>query len=288
MQLEPVGSETRVDRVFEQLRSQIFAGGIPAGARLPNERELAESLGVNRGSVREALKRLEFLELVEVRHGQGTFVRELSASSSLQVIEAILRDPAVVTRALLDQILLFRRHITLHVVELAARERSAAQLGRARALLEEEEAVGTDPKRALEIDLRWNALLSEATGNLMYQLVGNLFTKLVARLGPLYYNEERDHRRSMENHRALFAAIERRDAGAARRRVEEMLRYSEERILGEAARLEAAGVIGPAVRARRELASGRMPAGSIGPTPAGVSGRMPADVIGAAPAGRRP
>src|SRR5215831_7777500 len=121
MQLEPVGSETRVDQVFEQLRSQILSGAIPPGSRLPTERDLADTLGVNRGSVREALKRLEFLELVEVRHGLGTFVQELSGSSALQVVEAILRDPAVVTRELLEQLLQFRRHITLQVVDLAAR-----------------------------------------------------------------------------------------------------------------------------------------------------------------------
>lgn len=248
MRVEPVGSETRVDRVFEQLRSQILSGAIAPGTQLPNERELAEAFGVNRASVREALKRLEFLELVEVRHGHGTFVQDLSASSALQVIEGLLRDPSVVTRELLEQILLFRRNVTLEVVELAARNRSEAQLERARALLDEEAAEGADPKRALEIDLRWNALLGEATGNLLYQLVGNLFTKLVARLGPLYYNAERDPQRSITNHRALLAAVEQRDPDAARRRVEEMLRYSEERILAEVARLEAAGVIGPAAR----------------------------------------
>jgi GntR family transcriptional repressor for pyruvate dehydrogenase complex len=252
LHLEPVGSEKRVDRVFEQLRSQILSGAIAAGSQLPNERDLAETLGVNRASVREALKRLEFLELVEVRHGQGTFVQDLSDSSALQVVEAILRDPAAVTRNLLEQLLLFRHHITLHVIDLAARNRSDEQLARAQALFEDELTSGRDPKRALEIDLRWNALLGEATGNLMYQLVTNLFTKLVARLGPLYYNEERDHERSTENHRAMLAAIEQRDAASAVRLVEEMLRYSEERILYEVERLEAAGVIGPAARARRD------------------------------------
>ncbi len=249
MQVQPVGSETRVDRVFEQLRSQILSGVIAPETQLPNERDLADAFGVNRASVREALKRLEFLELVEVRHGQGTFVQQVSASSALQVVEGLLRDPAVITRHLLEQLLLFRRNITLQVVELAARNRDETQLARARALLEDEAAEGADPKRALEIDLRWNALLSEATGNLMYQLVGNLFTKLIARLGPLYYNTERDHRRSMRNHRALLTAIEQCDSDAARRRVEEMLRYSEGRILAEVERLEEAGLIGP--RARR-------------------------------------
>ena len=243
MQLEPLRSASLVDRVFEQLRSQILAGAIPAGTRLPTERELAETLHVNRQVVREALKRLEFLELVEVRHGQGAFVRELSASSALQLIEALLRDPAFVTLDLLEQLLVFRRQVTLSVVELAARNRSDEQLARARHLLDDEAAAGTDPKAALEIDLRWNALLGEATANLLYQLVTNLFTKLIARLGPLYYNEERDHARSIENHRGLLEAIETRDAAGAVRRVGEMLRYSEDRIRTEAERLAVAGVI---------------------------------------------
>ena len=248
MQLESVRTPSLVDRVFEQLRSQILSGAIPAGSRLPNERELADTLHVNRQVVREALQRLEFLELLEVRHGQGAFVQELSASSALQVIEALLRDPAVITAELLDQLLVFRRHVTLSVVGLAAANRSEEQLVRARALLEAEAAEGSDPKRALDIDLRWNALLGEATGNLMYQIVTNLFTKLVARLGPLYYNEDRDHLRSMTNHRAMLRAIEARDPDAAVRLVDEMLRYSEERIRSEASRLQAAGLIGPRSR----------------------------------------
>lgn len=251
MQLEPVRNPSLVERVFEQLRAQIVSGAIPAGGRLPNERELSEAMGVNRQVVREAVKRLEFLELVEVRHGQGTFVQELGASSALQVVEGLLRDPAFVTRDLLEQLLVFRRQITLAVVDLAARNRSDAQVARARTLLDAEAAEGADPKRALEIDLRWNALLGEATHNLLYQLVTNLFTKLVARLGPLYYNEERDHERSMRNHRELLHAIETRDAGAACRIVGEMLRYSEDRIRAEAERLEQAGVIKRAAGAER-------------------------------------
>ena len=65
------------------------------------------------------------------------------------------------------QLLEFRRDITLRVIELAALRRDPAQLGRARALLEEEREVGADPARALAIDLEWNRLLGEATGNLM-------------------------------------------------------------------------------------------------------------------------
>lgn len=242
--LQPLVSARRADLVFDQLRGRILSGQLGAGGRLPNERDLAQALGVNRASVREAVKRLEFLELVDVVHGQGTFVRPLGDSSSLQLVESLLREASSVTPALMRQILEFRRDITLRVVELAALRRSEAQLERARAILAQEREEGADPERALALDLEWNRLLGEATGNLMYQLASNLFTKLVAQLGPLYYNRGRDWRRSHETHDELLAAIERQDAPGARRVLERMLDYSERSILAEVERLSASGLIG--------------------------------------------
>jgi GntR family transcriptional repressor for pyruvate dehydrogenase complex len=243
--LQPVATSRRSDEVFERLRSRILSGALRPGERLPNERDLAKVLAVNRASVREALKRLELLELVDVVHGQGTFVRELGASSALQLVEALLRDRRTVTRALMTQLLEFRRHCTLHVVELAARNRSDDQLARGRALLAQEGEEGGDAARALEIDIEMNALLGEASGNLLYQIVTNLFTKLVRRLGPLYYNAQRDHRRSWQTHRELLGALERRDPAAARAIIEVMLDYSEAKILAEIEQLERLGMIGP-------------------------------------------
>lgn len=245
IRLEPLAAGRRSDGVFEQLRSRILTGDLPSGQRLPTERELAEALGVNRASLREALKRLEFLELVEVRHGQGTFVREPSASSALQLVETLLRDAATVTPELMRQLLEFRRDVTLRVVELAAENHTGEQLERARKILERERAAGEDPMKALGVDLELNRLLGEATGNLLYQLVSNLFTKLVERLGPLYYNERRDHARSHETHEQLLEAIAARDGEGARAIVDRMLRYSEAAITQEVERLADEGLIGP-------------------------------------------
>ncbi len=246
--LQPLTSARLSDRVAERLRSLILTGAYPVGSRLPNERELAEALAVNRGSVREALKRLEFLELVDVRHGKGTFVRAVSASSAPQLVEALLRDRRTITPELLRQILEFRRHITIHVVELAAKHRTPEQIGRGRALVADELASGGDPDAALTLDVEMNALLGEATGNLMYQFLTNLFTKLIRRLGPLYYNRSRDRSRSMRTHSDLLDAIDRGDAAAARSIVGVMLDYSESAILAEAERLAAEGLIGPDAR----------------------------------------
>ena len=247
-QIEPVAPARRADIVFDQLRSRILSGAFPPASRLPNERELALALRVNRASVREALKRLEFLELVEVRHGQGSFVCEPSASSALQLIEALIRDRSQVTSDLLRQILEFRRDVTRRVVELAAENRTSAQLSRARELVEREVRSGGDPVEALEIDIAMNTLLGEASGNLMYRMLINLFAKLIAQLGPLYFNEGRDHAKSRDTHRRLLAALEARDRVAARETLDTILDYSEQAILSEAERLEAEGLIGPGAR----------------------------------------
>jgi GntR family transcriptional repressor for pyruvate dehydrogenase complex len=246
--IEPLASSNRVEGVVDQLRTLILGGELAVGARLPNERELAESLGVNRSSVREALKRLEFLELIEVRHGQGSFVCRMADSSALQLVEALLHDRRTITPDLLRQLLVFRRHITLQVVELAALHHTHEQLERALALLERERASAGDPRETLDVDIAMNTLLGEATGNLMYRLVSNLFTRLIERLGPIYYNESRDDRRSLETHERLLEALGARDPSAARRVLEEMLDYSERAILEEAERLAEAGLIGPGAR----------------------------------------
>jgi DNA-binding FadR family transcriptional regulator len=175
-------------------------------------------------------------------------VRAVGGSSALQLIEAILCDRSLVTTELLRQLLEFRRHITAQVVELAARNHSEDQLARARALVERESMAGANPRTALEIDIQMNLLLGEATGNLMYQLLCNMFTRLLEHLGPIYFNERRSHVRSFETHRELLDALERRDPQAARETLETMLEYSEESILSHAERLEAEGIIGPRAR----------------------------------------
>ena len=83
----------------------------------------------------------------------------------------------------------------------------------------------------------------------MYQLVSNLFTKLIAQLGPLYYNRERDWRRSHHTHAELLAAIVAADPEGARDVLERMLGYSEAAILAFVERMTAEGRIGPAAAA---------------------------------------
>jgi GntR family transcriptional repressor for pyruvate dehydrogenase complex len=78
------------EQVYLQLRKQILNGTLPTGAELPSERELAEKLGVNRGAVREAIKRLQQARLVRVRHGGATQVENFEEEGGLELLPSLM------------------------------------------------------------------------------------------------------------------------------------------------------------------------------------------------------
>src|SRR5439155_13215693 len=86
MPVSPIPRRSVPDHVFAQLREAILLGRYRPGERLLPQRALAAELEVNMASVREALKRLEQLRLVEVRHGDGTRVLDWRRSGGLEAL----------------------------------------------------------------------------------------------------------------------------------------------------------------------------------------------------------
>lgn len=79
--------------IVKQLREMITIDGLQSGDRLPSERELTERLNVGRSSVREALRALELLGLIETRRGEGTFIRDFRGHQLVQLLSTfILQD----------------------------------------------------------------------------------------------------------------------------------------------------------------------------------------------------
>src|SRR5262245_58056027 len=92
--LTPIARRSLSDAVFEQLRDQIVNGEIQAGSALPAERLLCQALGVNRSSVREAIRRLQQAGLVAVRHGGASQVLDYRGSAGLDLLENLLFTPS--------------------------------------------------------------------------------------------------------------------------------------------------------------------------------------------------
>src|SRR5580700_2981355 len=126
--LGPVARSSVVDAVADRLRGEILAGRLPAGSRLPSERELSLALGINRLTLRAALARLEAMGLVVTRHGAGTIVASWRERAGLDALGALARalapdDPA--RAELLAAILEVRRVLGAEAVALAAKRATA-------------------------------------------------------------------------------------------------------------------------------------------------------------------
>ena len=81
------------DEVVAQIRRKILDGSFAPGERLPAEREIASSLRVNRSSIREALKKLEQLRLVEIQRGSGARVRD-AEHASFEIVSSLIAEGA--------------------------------------------------------------------------------------------------------------------------------------------------------------------------------------------------
>ncbi len=115
------------DQVFRGLCEEILSGVYEPGEKLPTQRALAADLGVNMASIREAVKRLEQLRLVEVRHGDAMRVRDWRADGGLDVIAHLLFRAGGLDRETLASVLEARRLMLAEAARLAAERRTDAQ-----------------------------------------------------------------------------------------------------------------------------------------------------------------
>jgi len=168
----------RSRQVREQLERAITRGDYSPGDRLPSERELVELFGVSRVSVREAIRSLETLGLVEVHHGRGTFV----APGRGDHYSVPFRHWLAVHRADVLELLRVRGALDELAAEGAAARGDAAAIDALRAAHEDFRAAvhGEAPvDRLVELDISFHEAVAKANeGELLANLLGDLNTYL--------------------------------------------------------------------------------------------------------------
>jgi DNA-binding FadR family transcriptional regulator len=215
MSLRAVERRSLPDNVFEQLLGEIVSGGYPPEATVPSERQLSETLGVNRHVVREAIKRLEQIGLVKVTQGGRTTVLDFRETAGLDLL-ALVAEHGEADAALLPLLtaaLEMRAGIGVEVARLCA-QRSGDEVG-GDLLAISQELAAAGGEELLELDRRFWQRVLDGVGNLAYQLAFNSLIRAVhARRELSVPWLERELERS-DCRRPIAAAIAAADADAA-------------------------------------------------------------------------
>jgi len=210
---------SRSDDVVDGVKQMILDGRLQAGQRLPAEKELAVTLGVSRGSLREGVHALGTLGILESRHGDGTYVTTLDPALLLAPVGFVaeLQHAASAFHSV-------RRLLETEAAGLAALHSDDASLTRLRAALDETARalveLPLDHDRLVDADLAFHAEVARASGNpvLAALVVGLAGRGSRARLWRGLSDEGAEDRAFVE-HEAILAAVAARDPDRARLRM---------------------------------------------------------------------
>ncbi|GAA0334432.1 FCD domain-containing protein [Actinoallomurus spadix] len=207
MALQPIPRGSAVEAVLDQMHDQVASGAWTVGARIPGEHELSAVLRVSRPAVREAIRALSHVGVLEVRRGDGTYVRSAADPRPLlrRVERASLRDVFEVQLA-----------YDVQAAKLAAVRRTPEDLRRLEGLLRDRDAA-EDPADFGEADSRFHLGVAETARNPLLAEAFRFFRhRLRESLSAL--REDRDlPEGGPEPHHAVLAAIAGGDAEAAGR-----------------------------------------------------------------------
>ena len=219
----------RSEHIAQKLRDEILGGVYRPGDRLPPERELATQLGVNRGSVREALKKLEQLGLLSTRRGDGSIVRPLH-EASIEVVRHLLQVEGGINRPLLEQLLDVNEMLLSGASYLSVERGSDDALERAREVLRRLERVESVEEMHGVID-ELVEIVTITSGNLVLRLFRNAFRpSITGGLQRLRSHLSLDPEGLRAAARALDAAIVARDPAAAEKAVRSLSRLRREHL----------------------------------------------------------
>jgi GntR family transcriptional repressor for pyruvate dehydrogenase complex len=220
----PLPRHRASDQVAGAVRDRILGGELSPGERLPSERDLAAQLGVNRTTVREALRALEQLGLVSIRHGGGAVVQDYTRAG-LQVLPYLLSPGGTLDLELLGSFLEVRHDMGVAIARRAAEragDDSVERLSAALAAIEEAAARGggaVPPATLAQLDVAFFEALTRAAGNRVYAFVLHALRRVVVGYGErapeLLGTLFADAGRTLTCHRTVLAAVRARDGVAA-------------------------------------------------------------------------
>ncbi len=222
----------RRNRVYEEVVRRIermILEQMQPGDRLPPERQLAEMFQVSRSSIRDAIRTLETMGLVEARQGAGTVVRELTVHSVVTPISSVL----VRKRELVSELLEVRRIIEPPLAARAALHATDEELAEMQDILRRQKEKVQRGELAVEEDTEFHYAIALAADNSVVLKVLDVLMDLLRKTRERSLQVEGRLQKSFAGHQRILAALKRRDAAAAEEAMRRHIQDVEEIVLNK-------------------------------------------------------
>jgi GntR family transcriptional regulator, transcriptional repressor for pyruvate dehydrogenase complex len=216
--LKPVSRTSLSDGIVDQITGLIARGALKPGDRIPSEKMLCNQFGVGRTSVREALRSLSVMGILESRAGDGTFV----AKSSDRCLERAFQWGLLLNPKVVEDLVETRLTLESHAASLAAARATPQNLRTIEEAIRGMEESISDPESYLEFDMAFHLEIARATQNgILENLLSTIRAYLQATIREaLRPTPGRDSSRratlSIDQHKKILAALKARNPRAAR------------------------------------------------------------------------
>lgn len=198
------------DQVIEEIKNKIKKGEIKKGDKLSSEREMAESLGVSRTSVREALRALEVIGLVESRQGAGNYIRTNFNNSLFEPLSIMFMLQESSPKEMYD----LRETLELQCAKLSAKNIEDNELELLTAILDRM-YVAESEEESLELDIKFHYLLAKTSRNVLLinvlEVISQLMDEFIKKSRMQILHEGNTRENLLEIHENLVRALKCRD-----------------------------------------------------------------------------
>jgi GntR family transcriptional regulator, transcriptional repressor for pyruvate dehydrogenase complex len=213
--------------IREQIHELIRKGELRVGDKLPSERRLAEQFGASRNSVREAIRTLAENQVLESRHGDGTYILSQDHRAGMERLRNALEKRKRRVREIFE----FRRILEPQVAFLAARHITRAQIDRLKVLVFEQERRIISGQGDSDLDVDFHLVLARGTKNTVLVEVLRTLNDILSETSPDTLQTEERRRASLRTHVLIVDALEKRDPEAAKQAMNLHLEEIEELVL---------------------------------------------------------
>ena len=221
--LKPMDRESISTAVMELITDYLLSGRLKPGDKLPTENEFAQNLGVGKNSIREAIKMLTSIGVVEIKRGLGMFITESMSSSMINPIILSLVFEQGTSMELIELRLLLDTDAAELVMQKGSKQAIKKLEEANQSLCEEAKKQNHNPHQLRDLDLNFHRVLYEVCGNTLLAKIGRAIYTLF--FASIEKSVKVDPQLAYQNHEMVIDAIKQRDAELVRRRTRESLSF---------------------------------------------------------------